>query len=216
MNGKHHLIAGGAFGAAYAGSIAAACAVSPEFAGTFDFQFPGSLIRGALSIGLYGLGLLLPDCDNPNSMLGRYLYIPVEHRTWLHTFWFMIPFMILGCLFGPAHFIWAGIFVHLLCDSVSKCGICWLYPVSKYKHFGALGAKIKKGHFFRLYSSETGEAVVCAALWILLALPILILMTACLWPWFQEITGLGGFVSQFQTLCKNVFAFFNDMKNLIK
>ena len=36
-------------------------------------------------LAAYFLGTLLPDIDNPNSLLGRIIHVPVEHRTWFHV-----------------------------------------------------------------------------------------------------------------------------------
>lgn len=104
----------------------------------------------SICILLFLLGTLLPDTDSPNSILGKFIYVPVEHRTWTHSIWPVIV------LFGVSIFIhilfWVGLgyLLHLLWDSLSNGGICYFYPISKYKGYGN-GAKVKQKHIFKLY-----------------------------------------------------------------
>lgn len=102
---------------------------------------------------VYFLGLLLPDIDNPNSMLGRFIHVPVRHRTWIHSIY---PYLIIGILgaFYPV-FFWLtfGVFVHLFWDSFSKMGNCWFYKLlSDYREYPD-GARIKKGNHLVLYKA---------------------------------------------------------------
>lgn len=109
---------------------------------------------------LFVFGSLLPDCDQPNSIAGRMLYIPVRHRTWTHTIWFVILFGIMG-LCAPC-FMWLfyGYCLHLFYDSLSKGGVCWFYPFSKYKIWTS-GAQVKKNHKIYLYrTGETSETIL--------------------------------------------------------
>lgn len=108
------------------------------------------------------LGTLLPDCDNENSMLGKVIHLPFEHRTWTHTFWFLIPFLV-GAFFHPLFFYaGAGYFFHLFFDALSRGGVCWFYPISEYRSYGG-GAKVKKKHWCKLYSvGKMSEGVVAA------------------------------------------------------
>ena len=103
------------------------------------------------------LGLLLPDIDMPNSTLGKHFYLPIEHRTWTHTVWFMALFGIIGYFFHPIMWVAIGIFLHLFCDSFSRCGVCWLYPITKYRHYG--NAKIKNNHFLYFYQGDISSWV---------------------------------------------------------
>lgn len=106
------------------------------------------------------IGFLLPDCDTKNSMLGRYVHIPIEHRTWVHTIWFVLILFLPGFVFKPFFCLALGAFIHLFCDSFSKCGVCWFFP--DYNYYGH--AKIKNGHLFYLYRSELSAWIVCAVL----------------------------------------------------
>jgi membrane-bound metal-dependent hydrolase YbcI (DUF457 family) len=124
----------------------------------------------AISIVLLYLGFLLPDCDNSRSFIGRYFHVPVEHRTWMHTLYIVLLLGGIGIFFRPVIWLAFGYFQHLVCDAPSKCGVCWLNPYG-YKRFGH--AKIKKGHFLYLYSSEPGGWMVCGGLVVLTAAYIL-------------------------------------------
>ena len=131
-----------------------------------NFIVPENIILGTVAILLYIIGLLAPDCDSPNSTLGRFIYIPVEHRTWLHTLWFVITFLIIGIFFRPFIAFMLGYLVHLIFDSPSKCGICWLYPISKYKKYPN-GGKVKKGHVVILYWNDLTAYVLCFFVWVI-------------------------------------------------
>ena len=111
-------------------------------------KMPAS-IYFSIAFGLFLLGSLLPDIDSPNSILGKWIHLPFGHRTWLHSFWFLLPFLILSAVYPIAFYVALGIFIHLLLDSVSYMGVCWFKPVSGYRKYG--DAKIKKGHRFKLY-----------------------------------------------------------------
>lgn len=86
----------------------------------------------ALLMTFYVLGLLIPDCDNEDSIISRIIYLPLGHRTWTHTVWAVLLFFIPGLFYKPLLGLAAGIFVHIFFDSFSKSGVCWLYPLTKY------------------------------------------------------------------------------------
>lgn len=113
-----------------------------------------------VNIVMFIFGCLLPDCDQKNSIMGRMLYVPVEHRTWTHTIWPVMLFAFIGV--GAPCFLWLayGYTLHLFYDSLSKGGICWFYPFSRYKKW-ASGAQIKKNHKIYLYrTGETSETIL--------------------------------------------------------
>lgn len=135
-----------------------------------DFMVPAGVAGIAISViglGLYFVGTLLPDIDCETSMLGRYVYIPVQHHTWTHTAWVLALFAVFS-LFSPV-FVWlfAGYFIHLLCDSPSACGVAWFYPITKYKTY-LNGARVKKGHKVKLYHTGKTSEIVFAAILCLL------------------------------------------------
>ena len=112
------------------------------------------IITAVICIILYIIGCLIPDIDQEKSTLGRFIHIPVDHRTWTHTIW-MVILLAIPAIFAHC-FVWLafGCAVHIFWDSLSKGGICWFYPISKYKTWSS-GAQIKNKHFIYLY--HTGD-----------------------------------------------------------
>ena len=103
-----------------------------------------------LSFVFFILGSLLPDIDCPTSTLGRIIYIPVEHRTWTHTIWFVIAFGIGSIWFRPLIWLALGFFLHLFWDNFSRTGICFIYPIIKKR----------KHHPLKLYKSGSVSELV--------------------------------------------------------
>ena len=122
----------------------------------------------AVSIGLLFLGSLLPDIDSEKSTLGRYFYLPVRHRTLTHSVLFLLPFIIGGVFWTPFLWLAFGMFTHLFCDSLSKAGVCWFWPVSKYRRYGS-GAFVKREHWLKLYESGHWSEFVVLGLGYLIA-----------------------------------------------
>lgn len=109
---------------------------------------------------LFLLGSVLPDCDTKSSLVGRVVHLPIEHRTWTHSVWFLIPCAIFTWYFPVGFYLLAGYFLHLLFDSMSYGGVCWFYPLSKYRTYSG-GAKVKSKHWCKLYrTGQMSEAVV--------------------------------------------------------
>lgn len=107
---------------------------------------------GSMFFGM-GFGALLPDMDSKSSLLGRYIHIPLKHRTWTHSIWallLLLPICWLGPLFRC---IWIGYVLHLMFDSLSACGVCFFYPFEKYREFPG-GAKVKMHHKLKLYHTS--------------------------------------------------------------
>lgn len=130
-----------------------------------------------LYLGAYFLGCILPDADSPNSILGRIVHIPFEHRTWMHSIY---PYLVIAVL-GVAHpvFSWLffGSFVHLFWDSFSACGNCWFYKIlSDYRRYPG-NAKVKKGHRLKLYHAGQWSE------YLLLFLIITVTVVSFLWIW---------------------------------
>lgn len=124
-----------------------------------------------LYLVMYFIGVLLPDIDNPDSILGRFIHVPVKHRTWLHAIYLYLIPAILGWLIHPA-FSWLffGVFIHLFWDSFSTEGNCWFYKLfSDYKEYPN-GVKIKKGHKLKLY--HAGEWSEYLLLFIIVAVTV--------------------------------------------
>lgn len=147
--------------------------IRPAVAGLTAYVLPEAAMPGRLqylvaAAVLYVLGTLLPDVDNRRSMLGRFVYIPVGHRTFTHSIWPVIAFLVLSIRFRPAFWLASGYALHLFWDSFSACGVCWFWPFSKYRSYPG-GAKVKARRvLLGLYhAGETSErafvAVACAA-----------------------------------------------------
>lgn len=90
---------------------------------------------------LYFLGLLLPDCDSKESFISNVIYLPFEHRTWTHSIWAVLIFVVGGFLYKPLFGLALGIFVHILMDSFSVEGVCWSYPINDFKREIKTGIK---------------------------------------------------------------------------
>lgn len=168
MMGRNHLVVGAcALGHAYAAEILIDRAdiaplttvkeVTQSYLGISGMNQENVLVYMTANLLVvyliaFFIGTLLPDIDSPNSLLGRYIHIPVEHRTWLHAIYLYLIPAVLGWFVHPV-FSWLffGVFVHLFWDSLSASGNCWLYKLaSEYKEYGG-GAKIKKHHVLKLY-----------------------------------------------------------------
>lgn len=171
MNGKQHLVSGGALlvlgMAALAGAGEAGILTGPVSAASAALR-PGDIPEGGLCGALYFCGCLLPDIDQPGSLLGRYVSIEAEHRTWTHSIYPLIVLFALGLWQRPLLWLALGAFAHLLTDSFSKCGVAWINPFEGYRKYPS-GAKIKLGWHPVLYTGETSAWVVCAVL-VMLAL----------------------------------------------
>lgn len=138
MTGKSHIITGfvsaGAlcstycFLHAFPEGLAACKAADMSFHFLFDMKFTAGLYI-PLCILFYLFGTVIPDIDSPHSLIGRYAYLPIRHRTWTHCFLPIILCVIISVWFRPVVFFGIGIFIHLFYDSFSGTGIRWLYPL---------------------------------------------------------------------------------------
>lgn len=129
-------------------------------------------------VALFIVGSLLPDIDSKTSLLGRICHIPVRHRTWTHTVWFIIPFGVLSVFVPCVFWLLYGCVLHIFFDSLSKGGICWFYPLSKYKTWSS-GAQIKKGHYVYLYTTSDCSEIVVTVIVAVLAAAIFTLRLIC-------------------------------------
>lgn len=125
-----------------------------------DMAWP-SIWAMPVCLGFYFLGVLFPDIDDPKSLLGRIIHVPVEHRTWLHAIYLYLAIAVLGFMYPIFSWMVFGVFVHLFWDSFSACGNCWFYKLfSDYRKYPG-GAKVKKGHKLKLYhAGEWSEYVL--------------------------------------------------------
>lgn len=138
-----------------------------------------------ISIAGFYIGTLMPDIDNPNSMLGKFLHLPIEHRTWTHAIWLPIILSLLAIMQRWLSWLVLGYMLHLIWDNFSRGGVCFLYPIKKYRHFGDSGAKIKDGHFLYLYrTGQMSEGIVVGVVGIV---TILILILSIIYGAFHSI-----------------------------
>ena len=130
-----------------------------------------SLPITASMIALYYLGTLLPDIDIQSSTISRILHfhLPITHRTWTHTIWIPILLFIASLKMPILLGLVLGYMSHLICDSISTQGVCFLYPLTQYKTFYN-GAKIKNHHYIKLYDNTT----VPITGWIIAIIPLII------------------------------------------
>lgn len=83
----------------------------------------------SVCIVFYMLGGLLPDVDVETSILGRFIYVPVGHRTWFHAVYIPIVCFVTGIIwFRPLIWLGFGYMVHLFWDSFSVERIRYFYP----------------------------------------------------------------------------------------
>lgn len=126
-----------------------------------NYRATPKILFWILAMSAFYIGSLFPDIDNENSMLGTFLHLPIEHRTWTHALWLPIFFSLLALIEPILWWFVLGYMGHLIWDNASRGGVCFWYPISKYRHFGNSGAKIKNGHFVYLYrTGKTSEGIV--------------------------------------------------------
>jgi inner membrane protein len=82
------------------------------------------------------IGSVLPDIDEPNSYIGnkfpflsKFLnFLGLKHRTFTHSFIFVLLIVLLGIIHPIFYFIAFGIFMHILGDVLTKSGVPFFYP----------------------------------------------------------------------------------------
>lgn len=96
-------------------------------------------------LAAYFFGILLPDIDSPDSILGRYVHLHVKHRAWLHAIYLYLligalkwihPLLALG--FGKLegiHHIFASCHPAF---AVILVVTGWICPVSAWIFFGSV------------------------------------------------------------------------------
>ena len=156
--------------------------LSGDFSWNLLNWWPVYLVVGLI---LLMFGSLLPDIDSKSSALGRFLYLPVQHRTWTHSIWFVIPLLLLGVIHPVLSFIWFGCLMHILADEFSRGGVCFLYPVHTYKRYEN-GAFIARGHKMKLYHTGQKSETICVVCFVILCGIVCILARSgfvVFWHW---------------------------------
>lgn len=128
------------------------------------------------AVPLYIFGLILPDCDMRASVVGRFFHIPVKHRTWTHSVWFVLPWLVLSYWFPPLVALAFGICLHDWWDGLSNGGVCFFYPITKYRDMPN-GAHYKPNHrgFYATGSGDETFLTVAASLFAVLAVAYAVL-----------------------------------------
>ena len=138
-----------------------------------DISFEGVVMLFICAF-LFFIGSVLPDIDSEKSAFGKYARLPVKHRTFTHSVFFITPFLILGIfLWRPLLWLSFGMISHLFCDSFSKAGVCWFWPLSGYKNYDS-GAFVKKGYHLKLYGTGEWSEYLWVAVSVVIALFLII------------------------------------------
>ena len=119
-----------------------------------------------IAIILFLIGAILPDIDTPYSMLGRFICLPFEHRTWTHAIWWPAALCVAGIWVRLLMWLGIGVFIHDFCDSFSASGLHWFYPI-----------KNKNKHVLKLYHTGKGsEYAIVTISWVITILYILFII----------------------------------------
>lgn len=141
-------------------------------------------------LGLLLLGSVLPDIDSRNSILGRYVHLPVEHHTWTHAVYIPTVLAFFAVWYRSVFWLLAGYMIHLFWDSLSAQGVCWFYKIlSDYREYPS-GAKVKRGHKMKLY--KTGKTSEYVLLGILVTLSVLSAAAVLYIRFSPAVSGLFG------------------------
>jgi Predicted membrane-bound metal-dependent hydrolase (DUF457). len=130
------------------------------FEPVIDFMFYTESTKGfwlyfVLCFCVFLVGTCIPDIDQKIDF--------IEHRTITHTMWFVLLFALLSILLPFTMWFALGIFIHLFLDNLSRCGIAFFYPFTKYRHYGKDAKVVKRTHILKLYTTgKPSEGIVCA------------------------------------------------------
>lgn len=123
----------------------------------------------AMSALFFFLGCLLPDADHEFSPIGKIFHVPLAHRTWLHSIWFVLLFAVPGIWFRPLMWLAIGCGLHIFYDMFSMSGIHWFYPWKKKKHW------------LKLYHTGAASEYIIMTLLVLGAIMYTVMTVHTLW-----------------------------------
>ena len=143
------------------------------------------------AIKFIGVGAILPDIENPNSIIGRVFYfisIPLNkefgHRRLIHSLIFWLPITIVGFLYySPVGWLGFSAITHILLDCLTTSGVQLMYPVTE-KIFVLAGRK------FRFNTGSRSEYI------------FLIVLLMIVWG-SHHISTKGGLLSVFASIIGN-------------
>lgn len=138
--GRHHIIVGSFMAAPAVVTVmkiaASESIAAPMAQAVVSWCSPqSSPLFAVLAVVLFIVGCIAPDADQRYSLAGRWVHLPLVHRGWTHTVW-ALGLVILMSLWEPTRCLWAlsaGMLTHCLLDSVSRAGLVWCYPFTRYK-----------------------------------------------------------------------------------
>lgn len=180
MLGRTHIVASAAIAVDYVAlsdlgtrylqqtTIGIGWSVFTQLASTISLADP---VAVCISAACLVVGSLLPDIDAPSSIVGRHLPfgLPFPHRTLTHSVWAVgivvgLCWLLSQVVGLSAWWLLFGYISHLVMDSISAAGVCWLWPITNYKRFGS-GAFINPHHKVKIYhAGGIGEYVVATIL----------------------------------------------------
>lgn len=156
------------------------------FTWSFDRPWTGWMDYACIAAAVlfFVVGSYLPDVDQENSKLGRYVHLPFKHRTWTHTIYSVLLFIVAGFAFRPFFWLAFGYFGHLFWDGLSRGGVCWFNPVTGYIEYPS-GAKVKRGHKAKLYRVGSVSEYVVVTLLVALAVVLVCMVGIPAWKTIQ-------------------------------
>ena len=146
MNGAHHLIVG-----------AATYAVACGYAAWAHLTPAPDALASVLGCACCLLGSVAPDIDSERSLVGRYIHLPVEHRTITHALWIPVFCIVVGLIWAaPLAWFGLGWLSHIAVDGLSRAGVCYLWPLTDYVRYDS-GAFVARDHksWLKWYGSDT-------------------------------------------------------------
>ena len=123
---------------------------------------PGLMLTWAAGCAmLFAFGTILPDIDQPNSLVSSILRfsVPLPHRRVTHSLWACLLFLVLGLRVRPLMYLFVGYVVHVLMDKPSYAGVCLLWPLTRYEEYPN-GAFVARGHRLKLYRTGEGSEIL--------------------------------------------------------
>ncbi|WP_163228037.1 metal-dependent hydrolase [Bifidobacterium choloepi] len=185
MLGRHHVESGVALGVIGAGvaTIAGvrlltgqpASGLGAAYAQWFSHVLDGvaamswgARLRGlAVGVVAFIVGTLLPDIDVPTSSICKILHTglirwPFPHRTLTHSIWPILVLLFFSTWLPWLAWLAAGMFTHILLDSLSTSGVCWLWPLTRYRKSGRMGHRKRVNQRHRVHLYKVGGSVEAA------------------------------------------------------
>lgn len=137
----------------------------------------GAAVLAIRVLTFFIVGSLLPDIDHAGSILGRHVKFPGEHRGITHSIWPVLLVFGLAIRWNILLWLGFGYLLHLLWDSLSAGGICWLYPFMRYREYPG-GAKVAPGHKLKLYKAGSAAEYVIVTVCVMTAFMLWVILVS--------------------------------------